>query len=91
MILKVLGVIDILSAMIILFNAYNIHFVITNIHVIIMTFKGLFGMFGGPAGIVMGTVDLITAAFIMFAITGLVPIKAILIIILLYKGVLSLV
>ncbi|MBI3190903.1 hypothetical protein HYZ41_04335 [archaeon] len=91
MILKVLGIIDILSAMILLFNAYNIHWVITNIHIIIMTFKGLFGMLGGPVGIVMGTTDILTAVFIMFAITGLLPIKIILIIILLYKGVASLV
>ena len=90
MILKLLGAIDIFSALIILFNIYHIHWIITDAHVIILIAKGIPSMISNPLGIALGAVDIITAMFILFGVTGLLPLKAILFIIMVYKGSLSL-
>ena len=89
--IRILGIVDILSALMILFNVYNIHWIITNGHFLIMLIKGTLSLIDGPAGIIMGAADIITAFFILFAITGLLPLKIILFVILIYKGAISLV
>ncbi|MCX6815433.1 MAG: hypothetical protein NT120_01095 [Candidatus Aenigmarchaeota archaeon] len=90
MLLKVLGIIDILSALIILFNIYNIHWIITNFHATVLIIKGIASV-ADSVGVIFGMVDIICALFIFFAVTGLWPLKVLLVIILIYKGSLSLI
>ncbi len=91
MLLKVLGAIDIFSALIIIFNIYNIYWIITTVHVIVLLVKGIISFVSDAPGLVMGMTDITAALFIYFAVTGLLPIKIILFIVLVGKGVYSLV
>jgi len=87
--LRLLGIVDIISALVILFSAYNVHWILTYGHAFILLVKGVPSMLDGPVGIVMGLTDIITAVFIVFAVTGLLPVKIVLVIILVYKGAVS--
>ncbi|MBI4170729.1 MAG: hypothetical protein HY514_03475 [Candidatus Aenigmarchaeota archaeon] len=90
MLLKILGAIDIFSALIIIFNIYNIHWIITTVHVIVLFVKGITSLISDAPGVVMGLTDIMAALFIYFAVTGLLPIKIILFIVLVGKGAYSL-
>lgn len=91
MLLKLLGIIDIISALIILFNLYHISWIISAVHVIVLLAKGAPSLFGDAPAILMGSVDVITAILIIFGVTGLLPLKIILFIVLVGKGALSLI
>lgn len=86
---KILGIIDIFSALIIIFNIYNIHWIITTIHVIVLLAKGISSTLADAAGMAMGMADIAAALFIFFAVTGLLPIKIVLFVILVGKGAMS--
>jgi len=91
MFVKLLGIIDIFSALIIIFNIYNIHWIITTIHIVALLVKGTASMLADAPGIAMGLADIVAAIFIYFAVTGLLPIKIILFVILVGKGAYSLI
>ncbi|GEM_PF-2626956 len=91
MFVKLLGVIDIFSALIIIFNIYNIHWIITTIHVVVLLAKGTSSMLADVPGIALGLTDIAAAIFIYFAVTGLLPIKIVLFVILVGKGAYSLI
>lgn len=88
-ILKVIGIIDFLSAVIILFNIYNIPWVVSFIHVFVMLGKGTTSLFADPVGKVFGVVDIITGILILFAVTGFAEIKIVLAVVLVYKAFVS--
>lgn len=91
MLLKALGAVDIISAAIIIFSAYNIHWVITAVHAAILIAKGSPSLLTDAAGIVYGLTDITAAVFIIFAIPDLLPAKIIIFLILTAKGALSLI
>lgn len=88
-ILKIIGVIDFLSAVIIIFNIYNIPWIVSFIHVFVMLGKGTTSLFADPVGKVFGVVDIITGIMILFAVTGFAEIKIVLAAILVYKAFVS--
>lgn len=91
MLLKLLGIVDIFSALIIIFNVYNIHWIITSVHVALLLAKGVPSLLSDATGAAMGLADILAAIFIYFAVTGLLPVKIVLFIVLVGKGAFSLV
>ncbi len=91
MLLKILGIVDIISALIIIFNVYNIHWIITWTHAIVLLAKGGPSLITDAPGIVYGLTDILAALFIIFAVPDLLPIKIILFLILVGKGAFSLI
>jgi hypothetical protein len=88
MFLKILGIIDIFSAIILLFNVYHIFWLITGFHAAVLIIKGIASVADSVA-VIFGMVDIIAALFIFFAVTGLWPLKLIIVIALLYMGSIS--
>jgi len=91
LLLKFIGIIDFLSAVIIIFNIYNIPWVVSFIHVFIMLGKGTTSLFADPLGKMFGVVDIIVGIFILFAVTGIAEIKLVLAAVLVYKSLVSMV
>ena len=89
LLLKFIGIIDFLSAIIIVFNVYNIPWIVSFIHIFIMLGKGTTSLFADPIGKVFGVADIIVGIFILFAVTGMAEIKLILAAILVYKSAVS--
>jgi hypothetical protein len=89
LLLKFIGIIDFLSAIIIVFNIYSIPWVVSFVHVFIMLGKGTTSLFADPIGKVFGVVDIITGVMILFAVTDMSEIKLILAAILVYKAIVS--
>jgi hypothetical protein len=91
MLVKILGLLDIIAALMIIFNIYGIHYVITFFFVIIFVIKGLSILLADALGVVMGLTDIVAGLFILFAVVGLMPLKIIIFVILIGKGFMSLV
>ena len=89
LLLKFIGLIDFLSAIIIVFNIYSLPWLIVFIHVFIMLGKVTTSLFADPIGKVFGLIDIITGVFILFAVTGFAEIKLVMAAILIYKAAVS--
>lgn len=89
--LKILGAIDIIGAIIIFFNLYEVHWIIVAVHVTVLLLKGIAGLMADIIGFIYGMVDILAAIFIAFAIIGFLPVKIVIILVLLFKGAFSMV
>jgi len=87
MMLKFLGVVDVISALFMIFNVYI--GIITLALGLILVVKGISSMFYDVPGLIVGVVDVVSALFLFFSFTGLLPLKVVLFIVLMGKGVMS--
>lgn len=87
--LKILGAIDLISAVIIFFNFYEVHWIIVWSHSFVLILKGLSGMLGDIIGFFYGLIDILAAIFIIFGVIGFFPIQITIVLVLIFKGIFS--
>jgi hypothetical protein len=91
MLVKILGIIDIIAGLMLIFNIYNVFWMITAFFAGVLIIKGLTGIITDFMAMIMGVADILVALFIIFGPGGFLIVKLILFAIMMIKGASSLV